>query len=170
MHTKRGVYQFLILLFLTAAASFSGFSQSTTLLRGTLTDPQGAVITNAKVTLSNAGTGFTRSVTTDARGEYQFVPLAPGTYKIVVEMAGFTTVTRTDVQLLVNTPTTLDLRMELGRTATQTVDVAAEVSTVNTVDASVGNAFFGIAGSRTSTRDPERGPTAQLAAGCYHER
>ncbi len=98
------------------------------------------MITNAKVTLSDTGTGFTRSVTTDARGEYQFVQLAPGTYRIVVEMAGFTTVTRTDVQLLVNTPTTLDLRMELGAT-TESVNVAAEVSTVNTVDASVGNAF-----------------------------
>jgi hypothetical protein len=73
MTTKRGSYQFLTLLFLTAAASFSGFSQSTTLLRGTLTDPQGGVITNAKLTLSNADTGFSRAATTDARGEYQFV-------------------------------------------------------------------------------------------------
>jgi len=48
--------------------------------------------------------------------------------------------TRTDVQLLVNTPTTLDLHMELGKTA-ETVNVAAEASTINTVDASVGNAF-----------------------------
>ena len=55
-------------------------------------------------------------------------------------MTGFTTLTRTDVQLLVNTPTTLDLRMELGKT-TETVNVAAEASTINTVDASVGNAF-----------------------------
>jgi hypothetical protein len=140
MTTRRGSFRFLFFLFIAAAASFSGFSQSTTLLRGTVTDPQGGVITNAKVTLSDTGTGFTRSVTTDARGEYQFVQLAPGTYRIVVEMAGFTTVTRTDVQLLVNTPTTLDLRMELGAT-TESVNVAAEVSTVNTVDASVGNAF-----------------------------
>ena len=44
------------------------------------------------------------------------------------------------MQLLVNTPTTLDLRMELGKT-TETVNVAAEASTINTVDASVGNAF-----------------------------
>jgi hypothetical protein len=73
-----------------------------------VTDPQSAVITSAVVTLSNAGTGFSRAVTTDQRGEYQFVQVAPGTYTIVVEMVGFAKLTRTDVQLLVNTPTTLD--------------------------------------------------------------
>ena len=140
MTTKRGSFRFLYFFFLAAAASFSGFSQSTTLLRGTVTDPQSGVITNAEVTLSNANTGFTRAVATDARGEYQFVQVAPGTYKIVVEASGFAALTRTDVHLLVNTPTTLDLRMDLGAT-TETVKVAAEASAINTVDASVGNAF-----------------------------
>jgi hypothetical protein len=140
MRTKRGLYQLLVLLFLTAAAPFSGFSQSTTLLRDTVTDPQGGVIAGAVVTLSDSGTGFNRSITTDQRGEYQFVQVPPGTYQIVVEMVGFAKLTRTDVHLLVNTPTTLDLRLELGKTS-ETVNVAAEASTINTVDASVGNAF-----------------------------
>ncbi len=133
-------FELFVYLFLTAAASISGFSQSTTLLRGTVTDPQGGLIAGAVVTLSNAGTGFNRSLTTDQRGEYQFVQVAPGTYKIDVEMMGFAKLTRTDVQLLVNTPTTLDLHMELGKT-TETVNVAAEASTINTVDASVGTHF-----------------------------
>ncbi len=137
---KRGSQRLFAFLFLSAAACFSGFAQTTTLLRGTVTDPQGAVITSAVVTLSNAATGFNRSGTTDARGEYQFVQVAPGTYTISVELVGFTKLTRTDVQLLVNTPTTLDLRMELGK-ASETVNVAAQTSTINTVDASVGNAF-----------------------------
>jgi hypothetical protein len=140
MTTKRGLICFLSIVFLATIGSLSGLSQSTTLLRGTVTDPRGEIITNANVTLSNALTGFNRAVTTDARGEYQFVQLAPGTYRIVAEVAGFATLTRTDVQVLVNTPTTLDLRMELGKTS-ETVNVAAEASTINTVDASVGNAF-----------------------------
>src|ERR1700719_80460 len=97
----RGLYQCFSLLFLAVAGSFSGFSQSTTLLRGTVSDPQSGVIAGAVVTLSNAGTGFNRSITTDTRGEYQFVQIAPGTYKIDVEMVGFAKLTRTDVQLLV---------------------------------------------------------------------
>ncbi len=139
MRAKFGLYQICIFL-LTVAAPFNGFSQSTTLLRGTVTDPQGAVITSAVVTLSNPGTAFNRSVTTDQRGEYQFVQVAPGTYQIDVEMVGFAKLTRTGVELLVNTPTTLDLHLELGKN-TETVNVAAEASTINTVDASVGNAF-----------------------------
>jgi len=140
MSAKRAVCRLFIFLSLTAAAPFSGYSQSNTLLRGTVTDPQGAIIAGAVVTLSSAATGFNRSVNTDPRGEYQFVQLAPGTYQIVVDMVGFAELTRTDVQLLVNTPTTLDLRMELGKTS-ETVNVAAEASAINTVDASVGNAF-----------------------------
>src|SRR5580693_6115964 len=111
MRAKRALSPLLICLSLLAAAPFSSYSQSTTLLRGTVTDPQGGVIAGAVVTLSNAGTGFNRSVNTDASGEYQFVQVAPGTYKIVADMVGFSELTRTNVQLLVNTPTTLDLRM-----------------------------------------------------------
>ena len=61
MSATRGLYPLFACLFFTAAARFSGFAQSTTLLRGTVTDPQGGVITSAVVTLSNAGTGFNRS-------------------------------------------------------------------------------------------------------------
>ena len=89
MRARTGLYRFLALLILTAFGSFAVFSQSTTLLRGTVTDPQGAVITGAVITLSNTATGFNRSVTTDSSGEYQFVQVAPGTYKIVADMVGF---------------------------------------------------------------------------------
>ncbi len=132
----RGVVFSLLL----AALPFQAYAQSTTLLRGRVTDPQGATIAGAIVTLSDAANGFTRGATTDMDGEYQFLQLAPGTYKVVAEKVGFTSLTRTGVQLLVNTPATLDLRMDLGKTS-ETVDVAAEASTINTVDASVGNAF-----------------------------
>src|SRR5579872_5750822 len=96
---------------LAALGSFSAFSQTTALLRGTITDPQGAVIADAKVTLSSPNTGFNRYVITSSNGEYQFLQLSPGTYTVMVEAPGFSTLTRSDVQLLVNTPTTLGLRM-----------------------------------------------------------
>src|SRR5271170_4238349 len=102
MRAGRVFYQLFVFIFLAAAACFSGFSQSTTLLRGTVTDPQGGVITGAIVTLSNAGTGFNRSVTSNSSGEYQFVQIAPGTYKIDATMVGFAQITRSNVQLLVN--------------------------------------------------------------------
>jgi hypothetical protein len=129
-----------VFLLVLSTDAFVAFPQSTSLLRGTISDPQGAVIPSAAVTLSNTSTGFNRATISNPQGEYQFLQVVPGTYKIVVEKVGFTQATRTDVQLLVNTPATLDLRLELGKT-TDTVNVSAETSAVNTVDASVGNAF-----------------------------
>jgi len=117
-----------------------GWAQSTSLLRGTLTDPQGAAIADAKITLTNSETGLTRNAVTGENGEYQFSQVVPGTYKIEAERPGFAVFTRTNLKLLVNTPTTFDLRMELGKTS-ESVNVTAETSTINTVDASVGNEF-----------------------------
>jgi hypothetical protein len=138
MNSLRGIR--FVSFFALAAGAFVAYSQSTALLRGTVSDPQGALIPSAAVTLSNSSTGFIRTTITNPQGEYQFLQVAPGTYKLVVEKVGFTLATRTDVQLMVNTPATLDLRLELGRTA-ETVNVSAETSAINTVDASVGNAF-----------------------------
>jgi Carboxypeptidase regulatory-like domain len=136
-----------IVSFLSAATMFVilatlpvAFSQSTTLLRGTISDPQGKSIAGAVVKLSNAKTGVSRQVLTGADGEYQFLQLSPGAYDVAVEMPGFSKLNRGDVNVPVNTPTTLDLHMEIGQT-TDTVTVSAEASTVNTVDASIGNAF-----------------------------
>ena len=105
-------------------AALGAFSQSTSLLRGTVSDPNAAVIGEATVTLTNAETGFKRQVLTSANGEYQFLQVVPGTYKVVAEKPGFSVLTRTDVRLLVNTPTTLDFRLDLEKT-TETVNVAA---------------------------------------------
>jgi hypothetical protein len=120
--------------------SVTGYSQSASLLRGTVIDPQGAVMAGAVVTLSNSETGVTRRATTSPNGEYQFLQVVPGAYKVEVESPGFSRASRSDVKLLVNTPTTLDIAMELGQ-ATETVNVSAEASAINAVDASVGNAF-----------------------------
>ena len=116
------------------------YCQSTTLLRGNVTDPQGAAIPEASVKIIDAQTGSTRQTLTSATGEYQFLQLTPGTYTVSADKTGFAPITRTGLNLLVNTPATLDLRMALGQT-TETVSVTAEASAINTVDASVGNAF-----------------------------
>src|ERR1700730_6398684 len=130
---------FALLLGILGASS-TGFSQSAASLRGVVTDPQGATVSEAAVKLTNSQTGLVRQTLTNANGEYQFLQIPPGAYVLGVEKPGFATVSRSDVNLLVNTPTTLDLRMECAKTVA-TVSVSAEASTINTVDASVGNAF-----------------------------
>jgi len=118
----------------------NAYSQATTSLRGTVTDSQAGVIPQAVITLTNAENGSTRQTVSSAVGEYQFVQIAPGTYNVTAEKSGFTTASQKGVKLQVSTPATLDLRLEIGKT-TEMVNVTAEASTINTVDASVGNAF-----------------------------
>jgi hypothetical protein len=118
----------------------NAYSQSTSSLRGVITDPSGAVISQAAVTLTSPENGWSHGSVTDANGEYSFLQVAPGTYKLTVEKTGFATMTQNVVKLLVNTPTTLDLAMTVSA-SNEVVNVAAEVYQVNTTDASVGNPF-----------------------------
>ena len=113
---------------------------SMTSLHGLVTDPAGAVITTADVKLLNTAEGFSRTVTTNASGEYRFPQVPPGTYSISVSAPGFASAHRESVVLLVDTPATLNVALQVGRAET-TVDVNGETSAVNTVDATLGNAF-----------------------------
>jgi hypothetical protein len=98
------------------------------------------VIPEVAVTIKSAETGTARKSLTDAQGEYSFLQVPPGAYKLFAEKPGFATMTKGDVMLLVNTPETLDLKMSLSANG-EIINVASEASQVNTTDASVGNPF-----------------------------
>ena len=113
----------------------------TTSLRGTVTDPSSAPrCRRANVTLSNAERGFSRSVHSGDSGEYEFLQLQPGKYQLTVEMSGFRKAEKKEIQLLVDTPSSLNVKMEVG-TATEVVEVTADAAVINTSDATLGNAF-----------------------------
>lgn len=113
---------------------------STTSVRGVITDPQGAVVPNATVTLNDPATGTSHTATTGAQGEYQFLQVVPGTYSLTASGRGFSDAKAANVHLLVNTPSTVNLKLQLAG-ATETVEVEGETPTLNTQDASIGNAF-----------------------------
>jgi hypothetical protein len=113
---------------------------STTSLRGTVSDPQGAVLAGASVTILNASTGFSQSTTTDDHGAYQFLQLPPGTYTLTAAMAGFATQKQDNLKLLVNLPNSVNVAMKV-RGETTTVEVQAGSAQVNTENATLGNAF-----------------------------
>src|ERR1700753_637349 len=81
---------------------------------GTVTDNTGAVVTGATVTLTNVDTGDRRSATTDAAGNYQFVNLSPGNYKVDIENSGFKHFLRLNVVVQVQGSTRVDATLELG--------------------------------------------------------
>ena len=135
-----GVKLTAIALFVSSLGTVGAQAQATASLRGTISDPSGAVIPGATVSIKSADNGSIRKSATDPNGEYSFLQVAPGTYKLVAEKPGFATMTKDNINLLVNTPEALDLKMSLSTTG-EIVNVAAEASQVNTTDASVGNPF-----------------------------
>jgi Carboxypeptidase regulatory-like domain/TonB dependent receptor len=121
--------------------SISAWGQgSTASLRGTVFDPQHAIVAGASVTLSNPNTGFSQSTETDSRGVYQFLQIPPGTYTLTVSQAGFATIQQEGLQLLVNLPATSDVTLQIkGEIAV--IEVTGNTLQVNTQDATLGNAF-----------------------------
>jgi len=118
-----------------------GFAQTgTTSVRGTVTDKTGGVITGAKVVLRSQERSFERQTSSDETGVYEFLSLPPGTYVLTVESAGFRKHEQTDLELLVNNPATMNVRLEVGA-ASETIEVNAQAITLNATDASLGVAF-----------------------------
>ena len=125
-------------LFLVSAAASIAWGQATTSLNGTVTDPSGAAVAQAQVTLTSMATNFVRQTTTNAKGGYEFVSLLPGTYKLTVEARGFRTYVQTDLELLVALPATADVQLRIGASS-ETVEVKSEAPPLNTTDPSLGH-------------------------------
>jgi hypothetical protein len=128
-------------LVVVAFLSILGNAQtSTTSVRGTISDPKGAVVPNATVTVTNVATGMSRTVSSSSLGAYQVLQLPPGEYTISVTAPGFGKVEAKNVRLLVATPGTVDFSLKVAE-ATTTVEVTGETPMVNTQDATLGSAF-----------------------------
>src|SRR5579864_5238314 len=130
----------LFILMVGLLATFAWAQTSTTSLRGTITDPKGAVIPAAEVTLADSSIGFSRTTKTNEQGFYQFLEVPPATYILTIKSPGFGTLQIENVHLLVNTPATLNQAMKVQKVA-ETVEVMSQALLVNTEDASIGHAF-----------------------------
>ncbi len=111
-------------------------------IRGTVTDPSGAAIPGATVTLTNEETGVARSVTTNNAGNYSFADLPVGSYKAQVELPGFKTAVRSKIVLNVADVRDVDVRLEPGA-VTETVTVEANPMAVKTVGAEIAGLVTG---------------------------
>ena len=131
-----------ILVVAVSLGSGSAWGQATTSIRGTVTDPSNAAIPNATVTLTNTDTNLQRHATTDQEGSYVFAEVQPGHYTLVVEGSGFSKFEQRGIELLVNLPATVNVRLKIGA-ATQTVTVTEQAPLLNTTDASQGNTMSG---------------------------
>jgi outer membrane receptor protein involved in Fe transport len=100
---------------------------------GEITDPSGAAIANAKVTVTNTGTNLTQTVTTNQAGLFTAKELPVGTYKVTVEAKGFKTVQNPSLTMNAGTIQHIDFKMQLGE-AREVVEVSGEATQVNVED------------------------------------
>lgn len=104
-------------------------------LQGTISDPNGANIPNATVTITNAATGGQKVLTTDSSGFYNAGSLVPGKYQVVVSASGFAKTTTT-VTVQIGVTSNGDLKLKVG-SATESVEVSTETLQVNTTQSTV---------------------------------
>ncbi len=125
---------FATLLGLTPTAAAQA-TISTGSIQGNVTDPSGALVPQAKVSIINRGTGQVLLVTTSSSGLYSSGPLIPGDYKVRVEAKGFRT-SELPVTVEVGAVATGNIKLEVGETS-QVVEVQSSTVQVNTEQATV---------------------------------
>jgi hypothetical protein len=115
-----------------------GLAQSTdAVLSGTVSDPTGAVISDATVTVTNTRTGVERSTKSNSSGIYLFPALQPGVYRIAAQHPGFRKYALNDVTMNIGDKLSINLPMEVGPVA-DSVEVKAENETLAVSSASIG--------------------------------
>ena len=133
MRTPLRFFLILIALFPVAAAARA---QSAGSLRGTVFDPSANVVANAQVRITADATGATRSVPTQASGEFAFPELTPGRYHLAVEAPGFAHLLREGIILTTGTTSEVDLTLSVGA-ADQTVTVSADAPLLQAVTSDI---------------------------------
>jgi hypothetical protein len=129
------------LVLLVTALAFSAAGQTFTTLSGTVFDTSGAAVANAQVSIVNEGTGAARRTTSGAYGTYEFSQAPAGSYTLTIDAKGFKQAIRQHIAVLVATPTRIDVTLQIGTSGQQSITVEANAETVNTQDASIGEAF-----------------------------
>ena len=122
-----------------AHASFLSASRQSTSGRivGRVADPTGAVLASVKITLINEATGASRDTQTNASGDYNFVEVVPGSYRVEFELTGFKKNVQTSVLVDVNQVVTLNSVLQIGATQ-EVVEVTSEAPQVDTTSTQLG--------------------------------
>jgi muramidase (phage lysozyme) len=130
-----GTLAVLALLFVAPSAKLN--AQSLSGIVGTVSDATGAVVPNAKVTVTNIATNVVKVTDSSSAGSYQITDLIPGTYKVQVEIAGFQASIHDGVLVEVGRNSTVDVTLQTGN-VTQSVEVQESALTLNTTQPELG--------------------------------
>jgi hypothetical protein len=144
--SRKALGYFCVLFALTsflAPVRAWGQAISTGTIQGAVTDPAGASVAGATVTLTEAATNTSRSDTTNDSGRYNFANVAPGIYDVTVTKQGFRVTKFVKQEVTVGANIQLDAKLELGSNV-ETVEVTAGGASLETATATVGNTLTGL--------------------------
>jgi hypothetical protein len=152
----------LRVLVLVIAAGFVGFGvlaygQGTSgSLTGQVSDPTGAAVANATVTLRNVDTSSLQATTSNNAGVYLLKPVMPGNYMLTITARGFAAYVQKGITITVNLYATQDVSLKLGSAENVTVTVTANAELINTTSAELGSTVneAAISGLPLDGRDP----------------
>jgi len=133
----RTVWARLALFLFSFALGGLAHAQSTASLNGTVTDPTGAAVPNARVVATNQATGVGSATQTDAAGAYLFPSLQIGTYRLEVTVSSFQTAAITNLKLEVATSVTQNVQLKVGE-ATERIEIVADAAIIETTTNSMG--------------------------------
>ena len=137
---------------------------------GTVTDPSGAAVARANVTIKNIGTGLERSVSTNDDGVYVTPNLVPGGYEVRIDATGFSSTVVSDIVLTVGERREIDVTLKIGQASDRVTVVGSQISDIQLATSAVGN----VVDSRTVVELPLNGrdwtSLAQLEPGVAQVR
>src|SRR5262245_4275553 len=133
---SKSVVKWVVVLGLVALATAT-LAQSTSGLKGAITDPSGAAVRDATVVARNRATGQERTAQSDALGGYAFSSLAPGGYRLEVRAPGFSAQVFEEIQLAVATTVTQNVALRIGG-RTEELMVQSDAPVVEAATTSVG--------------------------------
>lgn len=137
MHARKlSVFAFFPLL-VAFVASIAAAQTNQGSIAGNVTDPSGALVSNAKITAKSVNTGATYETVSTSSGGYRLPNVNIGNYDVTVTAPGFKTATLNGVAVQTATTAALDVRLQTG-TITENVTVNADVPTVETESSDIG--------------------------------
>lgn len=144
MSTASSIRRVFSLLIFLSLFSIVAFSQATSgVVRGTVTDPNGAVVPNAKVTISQSSTNTSQTAQTGESGDFQFSNLLVGEYTVTVEAANFKKLTLNQVRVQLNQPTDLNAQLTVGLTGEVVEVTAAGTELIDTTTGNLSSSYSG---------------------------
>jgi AraC-like DNA-binding protein len=142
MNSLRKIAPIFGVIIFALACGLAVQAQTTGVVRGTVTDPNGAVVSGATVTLTKKSTNVPTTATSNTSGQFEFNNVLPGTdYEVKVEAANFKTLTLTDVAVTLNAPTDLPAQLQLGAVGETVTVTAGGTELVDTTTTTLSKSF-----------------------------